>query len=726
MFERRLRVVLTIPVLCGLVMLARLYRLQILERAEFREYAAAALIAPRRYLPPLRGAIRDRFGEVLVSDEPAYDLTVDYGALEANDEFVEDYALEIRRSEPDWHDADPQSLRVEATDRLDAFYDRLSRLSGTPVDDLLLRRDQIVESVQSLREYIWNHRREDERKELKDFRIKEQNLHHALMRDVTADARAKIEMALRDLPFVRIEPSVRRVWHDRAQPLCHILGRIGQVSSERIENDPRGDDSLAHYRAGDMAGTSGAELLAEETLRGTRGYEENDLDLQVVEHIDPIDGNDVRLTIDLDLQQQIASLLMDAVMEDPNRTGASCVILDVATREVLAMVSVPTFSLETFREHYDSLRDDTRYRPLLFRAVAEEYQPGSIMKPVALLAGFRYGLVDPAATTFCDGSYKNDSKHWHCWTYWRHQPGHGNVNAEEAIQHSCNIYFYALGERLNAHRLTSFYSDFVLGPNRSADAQSGTGLIEERSGIIPTQEWIFERRGRGYRVADGRNYAIGQGELQITPLQAANMYATLASGRFQEPTILADDDRRRPARDIPGLRTSAINTARRGLYRCVNEEGGTAERTARMENIVVCGKTGSAQCTARATVTAYTFDSGSHEQTILAPTIEAARATLPDGENARLMKRKIVERWPPPREKEKSPPPHAWFAAFAPYKHPRIAMALIIEYGGSGGQVAAPVGQKVLQVLLDSPHDYLGTGTGSGESLARGKSEDPS
>lgn len=715
---------MTIPVLCGLVMLARLYRLQIVERTEFRAYAAAALIAPRRYLPPLRGAIRDRFGEVLVSDEPAYDLTVDFGALEANDAFVEDYALEIRRSEPDWHDADPQSLRVEATDRLDAFYDRLAQLCGTPVDDLLLRRDQIVESVQNLRDYIWRHRPENERKPFEEFRIKEQNLHHALMRDVSADARAQIEMALRDLPFVRIEPSVRRVWHDRAQSVCHILGRIGQVSSERIESDPRAGDTLAHYRAGDMAGTSGAELLAEETLRGTRGYEENDLDLRVVEHIDPVDGSDVRLTIDLDLQQQIAAILMDAVKADANRTGASCVVLDVATREVLAMVSVPTFSLDTFRDSYASLRDDTRFRPLLFRAVAEEYQPGSIIKPVSLLAGFRYGLVDPAATTFCDGSYKDDSRHWHCWTYWRHLPGHGNVNAEQAIQHSCNIYFYGLGERINAHRLTSFYTDFILGPNRSADARHGTGLIEERSGIIPTQEWIFERRGRGYRIADGRNYAIGQGELQITPLQAANMYATLANGQFQEPTILANDDRRRPAQDIPGVRTSALNTARRGLFRCVNEEGGTAERTAHMDQMVVCGKTGSAQCTSRAIRTAYTFDVGGNEETILAPTMEAARSSMPDGDKARLVKRKIVERWPPPREKEKTPPPHAWFAAFAPYKHPRIALALVIEYGGSGGQVAAPVGQKVLQALLESPHDYLDA-TGPG-SLARGKVEDPS
>lgn len=725
MFERRLRVVLTIPVICGLVMLARLYRLQIVERAKYRNDAEAALIAPRQFLPPLRGAIRDRFGEVLVSDEPTYDLTVAYGALEASPEFVDDYAVEIRRTDPEWHDATPEELTVEAQDRLDAFYDRLARLSGVPVDDLLLRRDQIVDSVENLRQYIWDHRPARDRKEIDEFRIREQNLNHALMRDLSAEARANIEMALRDLPFVRIEPSVRRVWHDDARPLCHILGRIGQVSSQRIDEDPLRDDSLAHYRAGDLAGVSGAELLAEESLRGVRGYEEKNLDGQVVAHRDPVDGNDVRLTIDLELQQTIAGLLADAIAEDDNRTGASCVVLDVDSRDILAMASVPTFDLDTFREDYSVLRDDTRNRPLLFRAIAEEYQPGSIIKPVALLAGFRYGLVDPSATAFCDGSYKDDSRHWHCWTYWRHLPGHGNVNAEQAIQHSCNIYFYGLGERVNAHRLTSFYSDFVLGPEQSADEPRGTGLIEERNGIIPTQEWIFARRGRGYRVADGRNYAIGQGELQITPLQAANMYATLATGVYREPSILADEARRRPRREIPGLRTSALNTARRGLYRCVNEAGGTAEQTAHMDNLVVCGKTGSAQCVARPLTSQYTFDLGKDKtRTIDAPTIEAAREALGDQADAKLLRRKVMTSWPPNREKEKSPPPHAWFAGYAPYKHPRIAVAVIIEYGASGGHVAAPVGKKVFQALLDSPHDYLGVG--KGDSLARARDEDAS
>lgn len=723
MFEHRLKVVLTIPVLCGLIMLARLYRLQIVEGDDYQQTAAAALIAPRHYLPPLRGAIRDRYGEMLVSDEPAYDLTVLYGALKSTDRFVADYALDIRRTEPDWQDATPDELKVEATDRLDGFYDRLAVLSGTPVDDLLIRRDQIVSSVDSLATYIKNARiAKGMSEEQADVRLREENLHHSLMRDIPADARARIEMELQDLPFVRIEPSVRRVWHPHAKPLCHLLGRIGQVSAERIESDALHEDALARYRAGDMAGVSGVELLAESALRGSRGFEEKDLDGNVIEHRDPIDGRDVRLTIDLALQEEVARILMDAVTEDAHRTGASCVIIDVNTRDVLAMVSVPTFDLTMLREHYDRLRDDTRFRPLLFRAVAEEYQPGSIMKPVALLAGFRYGVVDPQQTYNCDGSFIEGSVNWHCWTHWKHLPGHGPVNAEEAIQHSCNIYFYGLGQRLNPHRLTSFYSDFILGPDRSAGDVFGMGLIEGRDGIIPTQEWIQKHRGRGYSLADGRNYAIGQGELQITPVQAANMYATLASGAYRDPNIILNG-RENPAREIPGLRTSAWNTARRGVFRCVNEPGGTAEKTVRMDDLVICGKTGSAQCVARALRTEYTFrDARGHVEKVIAPTVEAAREALLGDPDANCIKKKIVERWPPKRTEEKSVAPHAWFAGYAPYKKPKIAIALVIEHGASGGQVAAPVGRKVFQALLDSPHGYLGTT--SAEALAHRSEEE--
>ncbi len=709
MFERRLRIVLLIPIFWGIVIVARLFHIQVVSGSHYEEEAQKALVAPRQLLPPLRGRIIDRFGTVLVSDEPALDVNVHYGALIEDEEYLDWLAGRIRRDDPDWREADPVALAGEVRRRISHMWQVLSAASGKSLVDLDRRRDAICQSVESLRHYIWNARtRAGHTILLKNLRLREEDLMHAILRDVTDRVRTQIELELSGYPFVRVEPSVRRVWSDRATSVCHLIGAVGQVTADRMENDPLKDDALSSYRLGDDAGVSGIELLGERILRGRRGFEEKNLDGERIQLEPPIDGRDVALTIDVDLQQQIATMLMQAVDEDSSRTGASCVVIDVATREVIAMVSVPTYTREHYRTRYAELRDDTRYRPLLFRAVMEEYQPGSILKPAALLAGFRHGVIDTSRTVHCDGSFIEGSKNWHCWTHWKHLPGHGSVCADEAISHSCNVYFYDLGQRLNAQRLTASYCDFIDGPPYDPTRRAGTGLIEERKGIIPTLEWITRNRNRSFRPADGRNYAIGQGELQITPLQAANLYATLAAGAYRDPTILADDDAHRPVLPIAGVTLEAWSAARRGLYKCVNEPGGTAYKHAYMEELTVCGKTGSAQCVARVLRRRYTFDlGGGLTQSALAPTIESAREALGLSGDVRCIQQKIVERWPPDRPDDDEPPTHAWFAAFAPYERPKIALAVIIEYGGGGGQAAGPIGRDILRLLMNSPHGYL-------------------
>ena len=700
---------LLIPILCGTVLVTRLFQLQVVQGAAYQRKADEALVAPRQFLPPLRGRILDRFGRTLVSDEPATDVTIHYGALSLDESYLQRLANRLKRHEHRWRSASPAELETEVSRRIAEMWSTLQRVSGIPLSTLRQRRDAICNSVENLRRHLWKVRRRQGFEEpLDKVRIREQNLFHALLRDITPEVRTRIELSLTGMPFLRIEPSVRRVWSPQAEPFCHILGTIGQISTERIRNDPRKDDWLAAYRAGDRAGTSGVELLAEEILRGKRGFEEKYLDGRRKDMEPPIDGQDVTLTIDLDLQQRVATILQEAIAEHTSSAGGACVVLDVQTREILALVSVPTFTREQFRDDYAALRDDARRRPLLFRAVAEEYQPGSIIKPVCLLAGFKNGLVDPAHHVFCDGSFIPGSPKWHCWTYWRGLPGHGSVDAQGAIMHSCNVYFYGLGQRLNARRLTSFYESFILGPTDEARRKTMTGLVEERSGIIPTYQWIREHRRRSFRPADGRNYAIGQGEMQITPLQAANIFATLATGDYQAPTLTTDDGRLRPASTIPGLSPEAWRTVRRGVFRCVNERGGTAYKSARLDNLEVCGKTGSAQCVARAIRQQFTFDLGDGQtQTTLAPTVEAARDILGLPSRTKCLKRRVVERWPPPEPDKDDPPTHAWFAAFAPYRNPKIALAVVVEHGGSGSRASGPVGKAVFEALMASPHHYL-------------------
>jgi len=738
MFERRLKVVLTIPILGGLILIARLYRLQIVDGPQYEKRAEQSLIAPKRFLPPLRGSILDRHGKVLVSDEPTFDLSAHYGALSENEDFLKAYAREIRRQSRHYQRMSRSDAESEALLRVQTLYDRLAELTEASADEYFARRDAIVESVEFLRDYIWQARAGagiEQKKE--DMRLREEDRFHTLIRDLDRAFQARIEIELGDLSFFRIVPAVRRVWQTEDRSLAHLLGRIGQVSKGRLEEDPRKTDWLARYRAGDLVGVSGVEYLAEDVLRGTRGYEEKNLDGAVIEAVASIDGAPVRLTIDADLQQRVAEILKTAIAAEAGRTGASCVILDVSTREVLAMVSVPGFDQDTFRKHYDHLRDEARTRPLLFRAIAEEYQPGSIVKPVALLAGLKHGVVTGNTTYDCDGSYIDHSKHWHCWTHWKHLPGHGPMAATGAIQHSCNLYFYDLGKHVNARRLSAFYDDFISGPGHDTSAVvRSTGLLEERDGIIPTSDWIETHRERGYTWADGCNYAIGQGEMQITPLQAANMYATLANGFYRDPTVVMGDQRERRPKPIAGISPAQWQLARRGLYLCVNEIGGTAHEKATLENLVICGKTGSAQCVARPVKTKYVFnverevpveaaeaDGLTRSETVrletVAPTLERARELLELPHDAKPDEWRVVERWPPIPEDRKTPLPHAWFAGYAPYKKPRVAMALVIEHGGSGGQVAAPVGRQVFSAILESPHDYLGMGTPS-ERIAKG------
>ncbi len=717
MFERRLKIILLIPVVCGIVIVLRLFQLQIVRGESYERMAGESLVSPRRFLPPLRGRILDQFGRLLVSDEPATDVTIHYGALNLNEAYLQRLANRLKRRGGPWRTASAAELEAEVKRRIAKMWITLAEATGTPMRDLRMRRDRICRSVERLRRYIWN-AREDRgfEQSIDELRLREETIFHAILRDITPEIRARIEVAVTDSPFMRIQPSVRRVWSGGTESLCHVLGSLGQVTAERIRDDPRRADDdedalLGCYRAGDAAGVSGVEFLGEVMLRGRRGFERRDLDGEPMDRQQPVDGLDVQLTVDLDLQRHIAEILVEVVEQHPPSTGAACVVLDVQTREILAIVSVPTFDREEYVRDYATLRDDAARRPLLFRAVAEEYMPGSIVKPVTLLAGFRHDLVDAKRQSFCDGSFIPGSSKWHCWTYWKQMAGHGYVGAEDAIKHSCNVYFFGLGQRIGAQRLTRFCDTFIRGEELASDTGPDTGLIEARSGIIPTAQWIARNRSFAqHRPADGRNYAIGQGEMQITPLQAANMFATLAAGRYRAPTIIANDGRHRPALEIPGLSAEAWRVARSGLHRCVNEIGGTAYKHARLDGLEICGKTGSAQCVSRVVETRFTFaDADGGTQAIVAATVEGARESLGISAGVRPIRREVVLRWPPARPGKGTPPSHAWFAGFAPFDHPKIALAVIVEYGGSGGSTAGPVGRAVFQALLDSPHGYLST-----------------
>jgi penicillin-binding protein 2 len=409
------------------------------------------------------------------------------------------------------------------------------------------------------------------------------------------------------------------------------------------------------------------------------------------------------------LQEYVLARLQEVVAACTVPSGAAVAVIDVPSREVRALVSFPTYNYEQYNSEYVPLRRDTRDLPLMSRAVAAEYPPGSICKAIALVGALSEGLITPQTKIECTGHLLPDKPdQFRCWIYNQH-PGvtHGPQDAESAVRNSCNIYFFTVGQMLGPARLCQWFDRFGLG--RAA----GTGLVEESAGILPTEEWLLRTARRRFQPADAWNFAIGQGELTCTPLQAANVAATIAAGVWS-PVRLAYDD----AGQALGASLSpaapfdeaAVRTLRGGMWRVVNDPGGTAS-SAKLEypDYELCGKTGSAQTVPRVLTWRYICEwpDGRREE-VVTPTEEDALATFGD-EKPRIVGRRAADRYPVLLEGE-TLPAHAWFMGFVqpgttlrgqPPTGRVYAISVVIEFGGSGGRVAAPVAKQIAEYLLE-------------------------
>ena len=415
---------------------------------------------------------------------------------------------------------------------------------------------------------------------------------------------------------------------------CHVLGHIGEVSPEDLARD-------SSYRALDYIGRDGIERRYEPVLRGRDGHEYLEVDARGQEiaplaekrRVEPQSGSDLHLTLDVRLQREAAAAL------EAYERGA-VVVLDVHTGEVLCLYSHPGFDPGMFtgpipQRLWDSLVGSAA-KPFFNRAAGAAYPPGSVFKPFVALAGLERGRITPT-TRFaaCHGSYRYGDRDYRCWSR------HGSLTLLDALAHSCNVYFYQLGLEIGLDSLVSFAREFPFGH------LTGIDLPKEAAGSIPDRAWLDRRYGRG-RWGHGvlLNFAIGQGEILATPLQVALAFAALArDGRYPRPHVVARVDsagrttyRARPQSEPARGSRENLRLVRRGLERVV--EHGTA-RVARTGEITIAGKTGTAEASGGAD--------------------------------------------------------HAWFAAYAPADSPRIAVAVMVEHGGHGGAVAAPIARRLVR-----------------------------
>ncbi len=688
MFEKRLKQLagLFVLVLAGVV--ARLANLQVIHGDENRERAQNALLRPARTLLPIRGRILDRFGTPLAADEPSWQISVDYAVLSGD-------AVEKERY---------------SADMLHEMWRSLTAFSGEPLPMLQDRGRSIVDRIR-----LW--RRKVSEYHGYDVTLREERMAHPIVSGLDDQQQIEARMRFDEFPFVKIEHGVHRT-RTRHPAFAHLLGRTGAVRARDLKKDPFDEDPFRRYLPTDSIGLTGVEEMAEATLRGSRGVVQHDRRRKTTQHLEPQHGHDVALTIRCDLQTEIYRLLEQRVPELLSIwTGASVVVLDVETREILGLVSYPGYDPTTFNRDYQKLRDDMRHTPLRFRCVANGYEPGSIVKPLTCLGGMVSGIVGVDTTLHCDGYFDRErfKNSFRCWQIsgTTRRKAHGDVNVAQAITGSCNVFMYRIGDGLGVGGLTGNFDMAGLG------LPTGIGLMEERRGINPTPTWLATKRNTSVTPGIAWNLAIGQGQVIVTPVQAANLMAVYASGKYRAVTLLAGNDGRR-VWELPGTRAQ-WSTIRDGIFGVTNSRTGTAYKKAHWTNerYALCGKTGSAT-TRPAPIS---FEIKYKEQDDVARTaivpgkvrkfaVERFLLKHPDAQFDPKDDVSVAKVWPEPTDDPNNRHAHAWFAGYlqrirsdkTPIRSetPKIAFAVMVEFGGSGGRVAGPIARDIAQLIYDT------------------------
>ena len=441
----------------------------------------------------------------------------------------------------------------------------------------------------------------------------------------------------------------------------HAIGYVGRINEDELAIIDTGN-----YRGTTHIGKEGIEKAYESLLHGKVGYDQLETNaagrtLRVLARQAPVQGSSLYLSLDARLQQVIEQAFSDF--------NGSAVAVDPRSGEVLAFVSVPGYDPNPFvngieYKDYKALNDDPN-QPLFNRALRGQYPPGSTLKPFVALAGLENGIIDEHSHTFCPGFYRlpGGEHKYRCWK----KGGHGTVDLIHAISQSCDVYFYDLARSLGIDRLHDFLAQFGFGD------RTGIDLVGERTGILPSSAWKRGARKEPWYPGETLISGIGQGYNLATPVQLAVATATLASrGEFRQPHLVhavRDPEGNlapasvQPPRTIPVSSRKNWDDTLAAMVEVVHGERGTAKKIGVGINYQIGGKTGTAQV----------FGLRQDEKY-----------------DASKIDRRLHD--------------HALFIAFAPADAPRIAVAVVVENGGSGSGVAAPIARIILdQYFKDNP-----------------------
>jgi penicillin-binding protein 2 len=580
-----------------LMVLGRLFVLQINDYEHFTTLSESNRVRIKA-LPPTRGLIFDRNGVVLANNLPSYRLEIIHeqvGDLETVLERLEAY---VEFSE--------QDLK------------RFKQASG---------RRRPFESI-------------------------------PLKLHLEDDEVARLAVNLHQFDGVQINARLSRNY-PQGEHAVHVLGYVSQID-ERDLNQVDG----ANYAGTSHIGKLGLEKFYESELHGRVGVQQVEVNargrtLRVLSEAPPVQGNNLHLTIDSELQKAA-----EAAFED--HTG-SVVAIDPNNGEILALVSMPMFDPNLFVDgisfkNYSDLRDSPR-QPLFNRALSGRYPPGSTTKPFYGLAGLEYNTISHRKTIYCRGYYllPNEERRYRDWK----KEGHGRMNLHDAVTQSCDVYFYDLAYRLGIDRMSEFMFKFGFG------AKTGIDSTGERAGLMPSREWKRKHQGMIWFPGETLITGIGQGAFLVTPLQLANSTAALGmkGTRFRPHLVAAIDSAetgsvKQMEPEVVGQyefkREQNWQHVHKSMINVVHGLRGTAQRIRYGIDYKIAGKTGTAQV------------------------FEVAQDEEYDEET---VSQKLRD--------------HALFISYAPADEPEIAIAVIVENGGHGSSVAAPIARKVMDAFFE-------------------------
>lgn len=594
--HRRLKWVALIGIGALVMLIGRLWQLQVMRGEGYYERTVSNVVK-ERYLPSVRGKILDRRGVALADNRPAFNL----------------YAT-------------PRQF----TQKIESELVRMLGLS----DDELAKIKQRLEVG----------RKRDPRAAI------------VILEDQGRDRAALIQQSLARLPGIEVHHEPYR-YYPQGDLAAHLIGYMSQMTAAEA-------DRLASsgYDTSELIGRYGLEDKWENYLRGKKGIERYAVDARgqrlddatasaVIDGergVPPVPGANLVLTIDVELQRLAEKAVARAA-------ASAVVVVEPATGRLRAVVSKPSFDPNVMTGHLTQaeetmLKQDPR-KPFIDKALRMTYPPGSIFKFATAIAALEEGQAAEDENMFCTGQYQLSG------TVFRCNGTHGKVNLIQAIQHSCDTYFWRLAERIGIDPIARVAAEYGLGRPTSL------GLNGDAGGRMPTKEW-YERTSH-YKIGYATNAAIGQGDVEVTVLQMAMAFAALANGgTLYVPQIvdrLEAHDGHAITRYEPQVARRVKTTARalelwrRGSWKVNNEPGGTAFEHGHSDLVSVMGKTGTAEVK-------------KHHKSVEAD----------------------VERWNPNSA-------HAWFAGWAPAERPELVIVVLVEHGGGGGAVAWPIARQILE-----------------------------